>query len=207
MITPQPPRIAAWLVALFTRPESAESITGDLVEEFSALVSKPGAAYARAWYWRQVVKTVWHAGWNAFRISPLLMIVAVVGGWWLTGFGSRSSSHAMQMFLDSHRVYELHPDAYLFWSNFPFEIGRVILCVAVGAMVGLVARKIEMIAVVALASVQITLFLVAAVALIASGREWLDWFVFMTPWNLLSAMAVIAGGTIVRIYRTPANRT
>jgi hypothetical protein len=71
----------------------------------------------------------------------------------------------------------------------------------------LVARKIEMIAVVALASVQITLFLVAAVALIASGREWLDWFVFMTPWNLLSAMAVIAGGTIVRIYRTPANRT
>jgi hypothetical protein len=200
MTKPQPPRMAAWLVALFTRPESAESIAGDLVEEFSGLVSKAGVAYARAWYWRQVVKTLWHAGWNAFRVAPLLMIVAVVGGWWLTGFGTRSSAHAMQAFLDSHRIYDLHPDAYLFWIKFPFEMGRVVLCVAIGAMVGLVARKMEMVAAVTLASVQILLFLVAAVALIASGRAWLDWF--LTPWNLLSAMAVVAGGTIVRTWRT-----
>jgi hypothetical protein len=45
----QPPRIAVWLVNLFTPAEEAESILGDLLEEFSHLASKSGVAFARSW--------------------------------------------------------------------------------------------------------------------------------------------------------------
>ncbi len=36
----QPPRVAVWLVGLFAPAEESESITGDLVEEFSQLASR-----------------------------------------------------------------------------------------------------------------------------------------------------------------------
>ncbi len=54
----QPPRIAVWLVDLFTPDKQAESIPGDLLEEFSDLASKSGVAFARRWYWRHSVKTI-----------------------------------------------------------------------------------------------------------------------------------------------------
>ncbi len=54
----QPPRIAVWLLSLFALAEKAESILGDLLEEFSLLVSKSGTASARRRYWRQTIKTV-----------------------------------------------------------------------------------------------------------------------------------------------------
>jgi hypothetical protein len=44
----QPPRIAVWLVNLFTPAEQAESIPGDLLEEYSRLASKSGVAFARS---------------------------------------------------------------------------------------------------------------------------------------------------------------
>jgi hypothetical protein len=43
----QPPRLAVWLVNLFTPYEQAESIPGDLFEEFSAVAPKSGVASAR----------------------------------------------------------------------------------------------------------------------------------------------------------------
>lgn len=52
----RPPRIAAWLVTLFTLTEETESILGDLREEFSQLAASSGFAFARRWYWRKVQK-------------------------------------------------------------------------------------------------------------------------------------------------------
>src|SRR5207253_2848071 len=46
----RPPRIAAWLVDLFTPERQIEAIQGDLLEEFSDLVSRSGAASARRWF-------------------------------------------------------------------------------------------------------------------------------------------------------------
>jgi hypothetical protein len=40
----QPPRVAAWLVDLFTPGEQAESILGDILEEFSDVATKSGVA-------------------------------------------------------------------------------------------------------------------------------------------------------------------
>jgi hypothetical protein len=43
----QPSRVASWLIELFTPCEQTESISGDLLEEFSDLAPKSGGAYAR----------------------------------------------------------------------------------------------------------------------------------------------------------------
>ena len=68
----QPPRIANWLVNLFAGGEEAESLVGDMLEEFSNFASKSGVAFARSWYWRQTRKTIAHLVGNAFRVAPWL---------------------------------------------------------------------------------------------------------------------------------------
>ena len=199
---PQPPRIAVWFVTLFTPAEEEEFIMGDLLEEFSGLAMESGCAFARRWYWRQILKTIIHAGGSALRAAPWLMLVTVIGGCWLIGFATTSSQHAMQRFLDARRTYELHPNAYLFWLKFPLEIGRIIICAVISTFVALAAKRIEMTAVVALALVQVALFIAGAVALIAGGREWLHWFLVMLPWNCLCFIATVISGAIVRICRS-----
>jgi hypothetical protein len=204
----QPPRIARWLLTLFTPAEVTESVMGDLLEEFSSLVIKSGLAFARRWYWRQTLRTIAPAGGHPVSGAPWLILVAILGGLWLIGFATRSSAHAMQIFLDAHRLYESHPNAYLFWSTFPLEIGRVIVCGLVGAIVALVAKRMEMIAVIATSLVQIALFFAAVVAVIARGETWFHWFIVMLQWNGLCSIATVVGGVIVRTcrYRT-ANRS
>jgi hypothetical protein len=58
----QPPPIAVWLLNLFALGEEAESIQGDLLEEFSLLASKSG---------------------SGFRTAPWITTAAVVGGFLL----------------------------------------------------------------------------------------------------------------------------
>ena len=200
----QPPRIARWLLTLFTPAEVTESIMGDLLEEFSGLVIKSDLAFARGWYWRQTLRTIAHAGGNGVSSAPWLMLGVILGGLWLIGFATRSSAHAMQTFLDAHRLYESHPNAYLFWSKFPLEIGRVIICGLVGAIVALAAKRMEIIAVIAVSLLQIALFFAAVVAVIARGEAWFQWFIVMLQWNGLCSIATVVGGAIVRTcrYRT-----
>jgi len=200
----QPPRIARWLLTLFTPAEVTESIMGDLLEEFSGLVIKSDLAFARRWYWRQTLRTIAHAGGNGVSSAPWLMLGVILGGLWLIGFATRSSAHAMQTFLDAHRLYESHPNAYLSWSKFPLEIGRVIICGLVGAIVALAAKRMEIIAVIAVSLLQIALFFAAVVAVIARGEAWFQWFIVMLQWNGLCSIATVVGGAIVRTcrYRT-----
>src|SRR5262249_7407703 len=82
----QPPRIATWLVNLFTPAEEAESILGDLLEEYSQLCSQSGVAFAQSWYWRQIVKTIAHFVGAAYRLAPWSTTASVVGGYLLSGF-------------------------------------------------------------------------------------------------------------------------
>ena len=208
-MTPQPdfihpPRIAAWLVTLFASAEDAESIVGDLAEEFSCLVSESGVAFAQRWYWRQTVKTLADLMGSAFRVAPWSTSAAVAGGFLLLRFASRFSVHEMQAFLDTHRIYELHPDAYLFWIKFPLQAGRVILCIFAGASVAFAAKRRELAATVSLALIQLALFGSALLAVIAAGREWVHWLWAMLPWNCIFSMATVVGGAIVRTRRSVA---
>lgn len=196
----QPPRIASWLLALFATGKEGASISGDLLEEFSTLGLQSGIYSARRWYRRQVFLTVLHLTGGAFRTAPWL-IALVLAGLWAIGFATRFSGHAIQAFLDAHRYYDLHPDAYLFWLKFPFEAGRAILCVLIGGMVALVAKQREMPAVVSLTLAQILLYLTGAVALVVTGRGWLQWLLAMMFWNGLCCLSTLAGGAIVSTRR------
>jgi putative ABC transport system permease protein len=53
-----PPRLPRWLLDRALDPASAEAITGDLEEEFSARVKSDGPGRARRWYWRQAIASV-----------------------------------------------------------------------------------------------------------------------------------------------------
>ena len=198
----QPPRLATWLAALFMPVEEAESLQGDLLEEFSSLASERGVAFARNWYWRQVLKTIVHLAGTAFRTAPFLMAGAVAAGCLLIGIASRFSVQATHAFLESHRVYESHPDAYLFWIKFPLQTGRMVVCFLAGVLLALAARRRELIATLTLAVVEIAFFLSAVLVVIASGRAWLHWFLAMLPWNGLFSLAILTGGITVQRWRS-----
>jgi hypothetical protein len=85
---PKPPRIAVWLIDLFTPYEQTESIPGDLLEEFTDLVSKSGVASARRWYWRQSVQTIPHLVATGLRVALWSVVCAVTVGVLLQWKGS-----------------------------------------------------------------------------------------------------------------------
>lgn len=194
---PKPPCIAECLTSLFLPTDVAEAVIGDLQEEFSALAVSSGASQARSWYRRQAVRTFLHAGPNAFRGAPVRMLITLLGALWLLGFATSHSTHQMQRLLDALRVYEVDPSAYLFWLKFPLEIGRVVICTVLGCLVALVNKRYELPATASLALAQLTMFCAGAITVIAYSHHWLDWFVAMAPWNILCAMATVAGGVIV----------
>ena len=107
----QPPHLAVSLVTLFAPAQELESISGDLLEEFSTVADIVGLAAARSWYWRQARKTVTHLLWSEVRAEPWLMLLTVAAGFWSIGFTTRSSPHAIQSSLNAHQIYERHPEA------------------------------------------------------------------------------------------------
>lgn len=203
----QPPRLAVWLITLFAPPQEGESILGDLLEEFSTLAATSGLSAARSWYWRQVTKTVVHLFGAELRAEPWLMVLAVFAGFWSVGFATRWSQHAIQAFLNAHQFYEWHPGAYLFWLKFPLQIGRIVLCTAIGAGVALAAKRVEMAAAIGLASVQLVLFGAGTFYLMATSRVWFHWFLGMLPWNCLTAVAIVSGGAMVKARRSASARS
>jgi ABC-type sulfate transport system permease component len=85
--------------------------------------------------------------------------------------------------------------------KFPLELGRVITCILIGCLVSLVAKRYELPAAVSLAVAQLVMFGAGTITLIAYGRNWLNWFFAMTPWNVMCAMATVAGAIIIRMCR------
>ena len=76
----QPPRLAVWLVNLFTVPDNAEAIVGDLLEEFSQIAHRAGVVFAQRWYWRQSLKTIVVLIYTAYRAAPWWTFAGVAGG-------------------------------------------------------------------------------------------------------------------------------
>ncbi len=54
-MTPQPPRLAVWLLALRLRAEWVDFVLGDLEEEFHARHSASPST-ANRWFWRQTLR-------------------------------------------------------------------------------------------------------------------------------------------------------
>jgi hypothetical protein len=79
----KPPQIAGWLIYGMADAEQAETILGDLLEEFSDLASKSGFKSARRWYWRQTLSTIAHLFVTGFRSGIPWAIAGVIVGFFL----------------------------------------------------------------------------------------------------------------------------
>ena len=195
----QPPRTAAWLVNLFATGEDAESILGDLLEEYSQLASQLGAPVARRWFWRQTVKTIAHLSGTTFRVAPWSLAATVIGGFLLQSFGNELPEKVIAAVADRHLAYcRTHFDAYMFWMTDGILIGRVMVSMFVGGVVAAAARDREMVATITLGLIFCTL-IGAAVVWVAMYRQMdVAWMV----WSCADPVAIVVGGAIIRTQRS-----
>jgi len=197
----QPPRIASWLFNLFVGGGEAESILGDMLEEFSHLASKSGVAFARSWYWRQTWKTIAHLIGTAFRVAPWLTAATVIAGLLLNRIVSGLPERAIFAVLHRYQVFDHHFSAYVFFATDGIAIGHVIASVFVGCVVALAAKGREMVAAMALSVVLCVMTGAAALVSVARGQALVLW---MLPWYAADWFAIVIGGVIVRMRRSAA---
>ena len=201
----QPPRLAAWLVSLFSPAEEADSILGDLAEEFAHLAAASGAAFARKWYLRQAVRTIGHLAASAFSFAPWSTAMAVIGGYLLIRFALPLPLQGIESILNRYRVYEYHPDAYLLWFTGGAFLVRLILLTLIGTLMAVVAKGRELTATVTLALAEMFLWVIAFFfILVRSGRPSL---LVTLPYVFGSCAAGVLGGLIVRTRRSAAPKS
>jgi hypothetical protein len=192
-----PPRVASWLIDLFGPAKEAESILGDLLEEFTQLASKSGVAFARRWYWRQTARTIAHLADSGFRHAPRSTAAAVVGGFFLHRFVSGLPNKLLSAVTDRYLAFwSTHFKAYLWMLN-GMPIEHLIGSMFVGCVVALVAKGREMIATMTLALLFCTL-IGAAIVWVATHRA-VD--VAWMLWSCADPIAIVVGGAIVRTRR------
>lgn len=166
---PRPPWLAAWLVALFASAEQAESILGDLHEEFSDVASKSGVAAARSWYWRQSVRTIFHLFGATFRNAPWSISGIVLLGFLLDLLSGRLQlpENVIMAILRAQRPYSnLHYGFYVWLINYGISIACVATSLLIGCIVAVLAKGREVVA-------ALTLIVVRAVPFI-----WLLLFIY-----------------------------
>ena len=208
----QPPRAAAWLVTLFTPPKEADSIVGDLLEEFSHLTSKSGIAVARRWYWRQTVRTIAHLVGAGFRGAPWSTAGAVVAGLLLIRFGFGLYSQAFEAVLDRW-VYEYLSDlgsqepsldvaAYMYWINRVRLVGRVLVAMVIGGVLGAAAKGREMTTTISLGLFMSALGVALSLMGVARNGDYEFLFLWALPSVFAHSLPVVVGGAIVRTLRS-----
>jgi hypothetical protein len=199
----QPPRLAVWLISLFALSEEAESILGDLLEEFSLLASKSGLASARNWYWRQTIKTVPRLAGFGFRTAPWVTAAAVVGGFLLRKLVGPLVGPATFAVLERYEVFfEHHFSAYVFFASTGLDIEHLITFLLIGFIVAFTAREREMVATTVLGFIFGAIFVVGSTyAAIRSGDDALLW---RLTWYFADSFAIVVAGAIVRRHRLAA---
>lgn len=197
----RPPRMAAWLVDLFPPRQHAESILGDLLEEFSDLALKSGPAIARRWYWRQSVRIIADMIGSGFRFAPLSTTSIVVAGFLLRRFTSVLAEPMIFAILRRYRLFDHHFNAYVFFASNGIAIGHILVSMFVGLLVALVAKEREMVATTTLGLVLCAMTAAAAFVWVTEGGNSLLW---MLPWNFADSFAIVIGGVIVRMHRLAA---
>jgi hypothetical protein len=200
----QPPRIAAGLVNLFTPAKDADLLIGDLHEEFSQLASTSGVAIARGWYWRQALKTTTHLVCAAFRTAPWSTTAAVAGGFLLRRLIAGVPEHAIFAVLERYQVYDHHFKVYAFFASTGIGICHVFSLLFVGCVVALAARGREMAATTTLSLIYGAMIGLALLVWMTE-RPGHEYYLWMLPWNLADLFAIVFGGAIVRMRRSPAN--
>jgi hypothetical protein len=79
----EPPRWAEFLLYIFLRKEDREKAVDDLNEEFPEVVEHFGVRAARAWYWSQVLRSVWPLiGDKVSRFFGWFLKLGILGWLW-----------------------------------------------------------------------------------------------------------------------------
>ena len=197
----QPPRIASWLVNLFTPAHDGGSIMGDLSEEFTHFATMSGVAFARRWYWRQTVKTIAHLVSAAFNGAPWSTTAAIVGGLVLLHFVSGLPDKVLSTVTDRYLTYwSNHFKVYMFWATDGMLIAHLILSIFVGCMVAVTTKGRELVATMTLSLILCALTGFGLVW--AATRRPVDaaWVL----WSFAGPCAIVLGGAIVRMLRSAA---
>jgi hypothetical protein len=198
----RPPAIAVWLINFFARAEEAESILGDLLEEFSLLASRSGTPSARNWYWRQTIKTVPRLAGGGFQAAPWMTGAAVVGGFLLRRVVGPWVEPAIFAVLERYDVFERHFGIYVFFASTGIDIAHLITFLLIGFVVALVAKEREIVATMALALVWAAMAVVGSTyAALRSGN---DAWLWRLAWYFGDSFAVVVAGAIVRQLRLAA---
>jgi hypothetical protein len=195
----QPPRIAVWLLNLFALDKEAESILGDLLEEFSLLASQSGVASARRWYWRQTMRTVPQLAGVGFRTAPWMTTAAVAGGFLLRKLLGPLVAPPIFAVLERYQVFEHHFGTYMFFASTGIDIGHLITFLFIGFAVALVSRQREMVATMALGVIFGAMAVVGSVYIVTrSGNDASLW---RLTWFFADAFAIVVAGAVVRTHR------
>jgi hypothetical protein len=199
--SPRPPRLAAWLVSLFGSSRQAESILGDLAEEFSDIASQSGVASARRWYWRQSLKTIAHLTGSSFRTAPWSLAGIIFAGFLLCRFSFGLPELVVVTILRTQRPYSnLHVEDYVRFVTYGIPIAGVFLTMLIGCIVSVLAKGREMVATTALT------FLAAVPLGLLFLRVGGPWSRFAYSWpfviiQLLDLSGIVLGAVIVREIR------
>jgi hypothetical protein len=194
----QPPRVATWLIGLFTSDSEAEAVPGDLLEEFSHLASKSGVAFARRWYWRQTGKTIAHLFAAGFLTAPWSVAATVVAGFFLRRLLQRLPGAVLSKATDRYLMFwSAHFQAYLWLLN-GIGIAHLLISLLVGCTVALAAKGREMVAAVTLALIFCPLTGAALVWVAMHGHVEGEWVI----WSCADPLAIVVGGLIVRTRRS-----
>jgi hypothetical protein len=196
----QPPRIAAWLLSLFALPQEAESILGDLQEEFSLLATTSGVASARNWYWRQTFRTLPRLAGLGLHSAPWLTGMAIVGGFCLRKLIGPLVGRSIFAVIERYTIFfQHHFQAYLFFASTGIDIAHLMSFLLIGFVVALVARRNEMVATIALALTFAAMAVFGSVYVaVKTGDGALLW---RLNWYFADSFAIVVAGAIVRTHR------
>lgn len=199
----QPPGLAVWLISLFAVAAEAESILGDLLEEFSVLASKSGMPSARKWYWRQTIKTVPRLAGFGFRTAPWMTAAAVVGGFLLRKLVAPLVGSVTFALLERYQVFFEHRfSAYLFFASTGLDIEHLVTFLLIGFIVAFAAREREMIATTTLALIFTAMAIAASVYIVI--RFGYDASLWRLTWSFVDSFVIVVAGAIVRTHRLAA---
>ena len=198
----QPPPVAVWLLRLFSPQEQAESILGDVLEEFRQFAESSGVPFARRWYWRQSLRGTLHLLGFGFRQFWRSVVAVVVGAFFLLRYVGELFEHALFAVLRKYQVADHHFGIYVFFATYGAEIAHLIGMFMVGFVVALVAKRREMVATLTLCLVVCSLAVIASVVMF--GKTGNDWLVLRLPWSLADSFTILLAGTIVRTRRLEA---
>jgi hypothetical protein len=194
----QPPRLAVWLVNLFTVADNAEAIMGDLLEEFSQIAHQAGVVFARRWYWRQALKTIVHLVYTAYRAAPWTTSAGVAGGFLTRRLLWGLVEPTIFAVLVRYQIPEHHFNLYVFFASTGIDIGFLIVFLFEGCIAAIVAKEREMAAATTLSLIYAALCGTAVVSWVVQGH----WALSRLTWDFADTFAILIGGAIVRTQRS-----